>query len=367
MQEYLVGLYFDFAPAGNLSPQQLEVTERFLRGQKLDMPAQLSPSSNYQIDMDTTLGPQRITKNTTSGKPGMRYCSTERLRAAALRFADDLAQGGRHPDWLDGLAITHEEVITALQLLAVYWAPTPPIRECERIAKETHLQVVFGYTLARRMVAFSRLARERISLSYQSTDFNHLFELRFGGRVETDHTRAIEEVVPEEAPDPLQILRRLELGGDKAQMETWRQTDVSESGIGALPPHLMTRHRVGAMIAFRYDDAFEWRLAIIRRLGRIKIDGIAGRPSAGLETLAWPSLCALARQTGRVDDADSGNLWGDAIVLAHDVAQIILPVESFVAGREFDVRSHEGLWQIRLSSLIERGVDFDHIEFQRIS
>lgn len=366
MHEYLVGLYFELLPWGNFLPQQLEAVDRFLQRQKLEIAAQASPESNYCIDMEAPNGPQRHGKNTFAGGTGMRYFSTKRLRAAALRSAVDFAKGGHYPEWLGGLTITPEDAIAAMNLLAVHWAPTPPKRECERNAAATHLLVVFGYALARRMVAYSRLARERISLNYQSTDFNHLFELRFGGRVGADHTPVSKEALPEESLDPLEILQQLELAGDKAQMETWRQIDVSKTGIGASPPNFRARHRIGAMIAYREEAKFEWRLAIIRRLGRAKVDGHTGRPSVGLETMPWPSLCALARQVG-AENAGDGNLWGDAILVKKDVPQIILPAEHFVAQREFDVRSHEGLWRIRLVKLIERGVDFDHIEFERVS
>lgn len=366
MREYLIGVYFEFVPVGNLLPQQLEAADRFLRRQKLEFAMEASQSSNYHIDLDEAVGPQRQSENPAAGTPGMRHFSTERVRAVALRYAADFAAGANHPEWLGGLTIAPEAVTSVLQILATYWAPTPPKREHARVAEATHLRVVFGYALARRMVAYSRLAREGTSVSYQSTDFNHLFELRFGGRVEVGDSQVVKEVVPEEALDQLQILQRLEVGGDGAQMETWRQIDVSEGGVGASPPHFVSRHRVGAMIAFREEQSFEWRLAIIRRLGRVKLDGRAGLPSVGLETMPWPSLCALARQVG-VEFTGDGSLWGDAILLARDVSQIILPVESFVARREFEVRSHEGLWRVCLTALIERGIDFDHIEFQRIT
>jgi hypothetical protein len=62
-----------------------------------------------------------------------------------------------------------------------------------------------------------------------------------------------------------------------------------------------------------------------------------------------------------------GNPWGDAILMSFEATQIMLPPGSFAGGRELDVRSHEGLWRVRLSALIEQGADFELVEFQRIS
>jgi hypothetical protein len=127
------------------------------------------------------------------------------------------------------------------------------------------------------------------------------------------------------------------------------------------------RHRVGGLIAFRDEEELDWRIAIIRRIGRATIDGRAGRPSIGLEVMPWPSMCALARHANKGFGTGEGNIWGDAILMAYDVTQIMLPADSFTAGGEMDVRSHEGLWKIRMSALIDSGADFDLIEFQRIS
>jgi len=44
-----------------------------------------------------------------------------------------------------------------------------------------------------------------------------------------------------------------------------------------------------------------------------------------------------------------------------------LPADAFVAGMEVDVRSEQGLWRLRLESLLDSGPDFERIEFARIS
>ncbi len=368
LHEYLVGLYFEFVPVGNLRPDQLEVIDRFIRSQMLEFTTQANASTNHHIDLAAAIGPQRHVESAVQGGSGMRYCTTVRLRSEAMQQATTIKKTRQQAEWLAGLPIDAADVTSALLLLAMYWAPTPPQREHARSHDGSSLHVMFGYNLARRMVACSHFAREGISLEYESANFNSIFEeQRFGGQVNGHEVPVTELEQPTEPVDPLDTLRRLELAGDKAQMETWRQIDESARGVGASPPRLLVRHRVGGLIAFRDEEELDWRLAIIRRIGRATVDGRAGRPSIGLETLPWPSLCALARQTDRGFGTGEGNIWGDAVLMAYDKTQIMLPADSFVSGRELDVRSHEGLWRIRMSALIESGADFDLIEFQRIS
>ena len=112
----------------------------------------------------------------------------------------------------------------------------------------------------------------------------------------------------------------------------------------------------------------DWRLGLIRRIGR----DAANRPSVGIETLAWPSICALAKPVGeesawtRAADG-GGHGWSDAIIVSQEGKELILPAGAYVDQIEVDVRSEVGRWRLRLESLLDRGPDYDRIEFTRIS
>ncbi|MBK9351359.1 MAG: hypothetical protein IPN05_14740 [Sulfuritalea sp.] len=162
---------------------------------------------------------------------------------------------------------------------------------------------------------FARMGR---SLKYRQRleSITRQFEAtRFGsvtpndeGPGQVNNAQAGEEVLT-----PLQILRKLETGGDEAQMEHWTQVDGSESGIGFIVPAVLPRHRIGVLLCFRETDGMDWRMGVIRRIGR----DAANRPSVGIETLAWPSICALAKPCGqesawtKVADG-GGHGWSDA-------------------------------------------------------
>jgi hypothetical protein len=166
---------------------------------------------------------------------------------------------------------------------------------------------------------------------------------------------------------PIEILRKLETGGDQAQMESWTQVDCSATGFGAVVPAVLPRHRIGLLICFREADGMDWRMGLIRRIGR----DAANRPAIGIETLAWPSICALAKPVGEESGwtraADGGGHgWSDAIIVDEAGRELILPAGAFDADIKVDIRSEAGLWRLRLESLLDRGPDYDRIEFTRI-
>ena len=76
----------------------------------------------------------------------------------------------------------------------------------------------------------------------------------------------------------MEILRRLETDGDQAQMESWTQVDGSDTGLGVVVPAVLPRHRIGLLVCLREADDIDWRLGLIRRIGR----DAANRPSIGV-------------------------------------------------------------------------------------
>jgi hypothetical protein len=220
------------------------------------------------------------------------------------------------------------------------------------------------------MTAVSHYARLGRAFKYEGDDVDRMFnESRFGSVAKPDAIgkESVEDVEAQEIRTPLEILQTLETTGDQAQMERWQQVDESATGLGAVVPAVLARHRIGSLICFRYVDGIDWRIGVIRRIGR----DVENRPSIGIETLAWPALCALAKPVGQLSVwsnlADGGHGWSDAIVVSHDDRELILQAGSFVSGMEVDVRSEDGNWRVRLDSLLDHGTDFDRIAFTRIS
>ncbi|MBK8119947.1 MAG: hypothetical protein IPK39_12830 [Sulfuritalea sp.] len=193
-------------------------------------------------------------------------------------------------------------------------------------------------------------------------------EFRFG-RVEqsvaADADQAAEIVEPE-ATSPMEILRSLELRGDKAQMEHWLQVDSSATGLGAAVPAVLPRHQIGLLICLRSREGLDWRLGFIRRIGR----DAENRPSIGIETLPWPSICAQAKPGGEEtvwrNVTEAGDGWLDAVIVSQE-GKGPHPAGRRVCRWHGDRRAQpRGHWRVRLDSLLEHGQDFERIKITRI-
>ncbi len=369
LREYLGGLYFDLAPVSNLAPLQLEFIDRFLHSfENLELTSQPHDGSTHYVDLATASGPARLTSNQSGA--GVRYISVSKLNDRLLRSSVAWIKGSQQPDWLAALELTPDQLKAVLAALVGQWSAIPPHRAAERTSSSGVMLVSFGFMMARRMVAYSQFARMGRQITYDTVDFEKYYQERFGRvtAVEpvTDGGIAEEEASPQ-IVSPIDIVRRFETAGDREQMETWQQVDASDTGIGAIPPAILPRHKIGLLLAMRYEESFEWQLRIVRRLGR----DATNRPSIGLETLPWPSLPALVKIDGDASawskTIEGGHGWVDAILISSGTDDLILPRDAFVAGRTLRINSDEGHWYIRMSHLIDRGPDYDYIEFERLT
>lgn len=370
--EYLIGVYLEFAPIGNLVPQQIEFIEGVLRhGGGLELGAQPTAQTSHAIDIASAAGPRRHQPGDEAGG-SLRYCSVSRLKAPMLRFATEYRKADSGPEWLGHCPASTEQIEGAIQILMSHWAGPPPKRGRTRDAHEGEMRVMLGFALARRMVAAAHFARMGRSLKYEGNDWEAIsrqFEATRFGSV-NEPASAPGGAADEAAEDlsPVQILRKLETKGDDDQMERWTAIDSSGTGMGFVVPALRPRHRIGMLICLREAEGMDWRMGIVRRIGR----DAANRASIGIETLAWPSICAVAKPAGaesiwtKVADG-GGHGWSDAILVSLDGDELVLPAGTFFADLEVDLRSEHGVWRLRFETLLDRGPDYDRIRFFRVA
>jgi hypothetical protein len=372
--EYLIGLYLELVPISNMVPQQMEFAEGVLRHcDGLDLGSQPEKLSTHCIDLAAAKGPRRFQPGEPGGRQ-LRYCSVPKLSGPLMRLAVQVRKSGAAPHWLGQVPASREQIEAGIVILMTYWTSAPPKRAKDRVAIAGELRVMLGFGMGRRMIAAAHFSRMGRAFKYEGNDLDRITrqfeETRFGSVIGKDAAtgEGVTAAEPEKPIEPMEILRRLETEGDRAQMEVWQQVDGSTSGMGVVAPAVLPRHRIGLLVCFREADGIDWRLGLIRRIGR----DAANRPSIGIKTLAWPSLCALARPAGeesvwtKVADG-GGHGWLDAIIVSLDGRELILPGETFSPGLEVDLRSEFGRWRVRLESLLDRGPDYDRIEFTRIS
>lgn len=361
LHAYLAGLYLEIAPVSNLVTLQLEVLHRWLQQNAGSFEFADTPhaGTTHFISLHNPGNPTRYTDN-VAHNPSLRYCSTRRLRAPLLQFAQSL-RSETVPEWLQPFVGQRALIDKLIQTLLQHWAEQPPERASPRQAEHSPMRVVHGFALVRRMIACAAFAKRGKSLNYRGADMENLFnELRFGRT-----GKLPEEVAESLLVDPMETLLKLETSGDKQMMEEWLKIDASDTGIGAVAPGLRSRHKIGELVGFRFEGDIEWRAGIIRRLGRDK----QKRVSIGLETFPIPSVCAQIRPrdlelTVWNEASEAGNGYVDAILLTADSDILLLPPGLFVADMPALLSIDGKPRDIVLIEKLDHGNDWERARFR---
>ncbi|HEY6896004.1 MAG TPA: hypothetical protein VI279_01980, partial [Rhodocyclaceae bacterium] len=281
--ELLRVLLFEAAPLENLSSEQIECLDRFLCG-FLDK-AVLRDAPNAQtmfcFEPGKGRGPGRFDPDRPPagglffGPWGAYLEATQAL--AALDKGQEVA-------WLQGAPGEGASQLALLRALNFAWSANPPKRIFPREEAAGTMLVVHDFVQVRRMVAASAFAR-----SGRQIEFSASYEFR--ARIQDEYFGSVDQPnspPPEVSPDeeqeiltPSEILERLELAGDREQMEIWTAIDRSAEGIGCIVPHQKKWLRVSTVIGYRLPGEIDWQIAVLRRLGRTA----EGRRLAGLQLL----------------------------------------------------------------------------------
>ena len=358
---YLVGLYLEIAPLSNLVAVQIEALHRWLQQNAgtFEFAEAPNPGTTHFISLHNPGNPTRYTSNVIHS-PAMRYCSTQRLRAPLLQLAHSL-RTQNVPEWLQPLMSQKQPVDKLMQTLMRHWTDQPPERSSPRHSDSAPMRVVHGFALARRMIACSAFAKRGRSLNYRGADMTLLFnELRFG------HSGQAARLVEDESEvDPMETLLKLETSGDKQMMEEWLMVDSSGTGIGAIMPGLRSRNRIGELIGFRIDSSLDWRLGIVRRIGR----DAQKRVNIGIETLPYPSLSAQIRPSNVEltvwnEASESGNGYVDAILIEAEGDTLLLMPGLFVAELLVGLVADGKKSDVILTEKLDSGGDWERVRFR---
>jgi hypothetical protein len=358
---YLVGLYLEIAPLSNLVAVQIEVLHRWLQQNASTFEFAEAPNAGttHFISLHNPGNPTRYNPGVIHS-PAMRYCSTQRLRAPLLQFAHQL-RTQNPPEWLRPLLNQKTAIDKLMQTLMRHWTDQPPERSSPRHSDSAPMRVVHGFSLARRMIACSTFAKKGRSLNYRGADMANQFnELRFGRSGQAP--RIVEDEVP---TDPMETLLKLETSGDKQMMEDWLMVDSSGTGIGAVMPGLRSRNRIGELVGFRVDGTLDWRLGILRRIGR----DAQKRVSMGIETLPYPSLSAQVKPSNVElsvwsEASEGGNGYVDAILVEAAGDTLLLMPGLFVAELQVNLLVDGKRSDIILTEKLDFGSDWERVRFR---
>ena len=384
LQEYLLTVYEDTAPWGNLEPIQLEMAARLIRAQEnLAWSEQYDAAATHIIDFAEAAGPRRCGAPPASPGPTVRFLSTARLHAVVEKVLALVTEKEPLPRWLDEMDLERRQMIGTLQTLASHWGPEPPTRQMEREGRSLPMLGAFGFLIARQLVDVNQnLAKglgQKVLLAAIDTptydsELNQAFS-RFGvgHQTERDVKKEMEKEREKERErerkngkpdDPLVRIANLEKGVSGLSVENWTTIDCSASGLGVLVPALLPRHAPGVLVAWREATGTQWCLGVIRRVGR----NAQGKANIGIEAMAGTPLTGvvhLLRAATKGDDAwDDQAEWVFAVLPDASVCQVLMPSGSFIPDMPVDILTDQGQRRVWLKRLVERHRDWEKVEFE---
>jgi hypothetical protein len=361
--QYLFALLFEAAPLDNIAPAQMEAIDRLLRNSSggfvlRDAP---DPRAPFAVAIPSADPPSRYHPDGAT-PPNCHYFGPGTAQQDLLQ-ALSLLQRQTPPDWLTVPGLDNDAATHALWLLRDHWSKQPPQRKAPRAPEEGNLLVVHGFTQVRRMVAASAFIRSGKTFSLFS-GYGERARIRddyFGTVAET----AVTPTAAEPEMTPQEMLQKLELAGDKDQMDRWRIVDTSATGLGAV----VTAHRnwqaVGALVAYRRESAVYWEIAIIRRLSNQQ-----GRRVAGLEVMQGipqpvnvKATSAEAAANLKITPAALAD-FGDGVLLSAEQGRLLLPAGKHDVDALLLMLGDNVRLIVRLAEKLESTGEFDIFRYE---
>lgn len=373
LQEYLLTVYEDTAPWGNLEPIQLEMAARLIRAQdNLAWFEQYDAAATHIIDLAVAAGPRRCGAPPASPAPTVRFLSTARLHSVVEQVLAQVTKKEPLPRWLDEMDLERRQMSGTLQTLASHWGPEPPSRQMAREGRSLPMLGAFGFLIARQLVDVNQnlakgLGQSVLAAAEAATydsELNQAFSRVSIGTGDKGARDAKKEMGNGKPDDPLVRIATLEKSVSGLSVEQWTAVDCSASGLGVLVPALLPRHAPGVLVAWRETTGTQWCLGVIRRVGR----DAQGKANIGIEAMAGTPLTGVVhilRAATKGDDAwDDQAEWIFAVLPDATVCQMLMPSGSFIPDMPVDILTDQGQRRAWLKRLVERHSDWEKVEFE---
>ena len=360
-REFMIGMAFEMGPLGNIDAHQMESLDLVIR--KFDVYFGFREGRDattlFYVDLARNQWPDRLLEG-QGHKSTMRYFGVGSALVHIIRLLKEIMRAREVPEWLvlPGQQ-KPDECVGMLHKVVKHWSKEPPKRQHSRERQEAFLNVLHGFSQVRRMIAGIAYLKSGKATGYVS--HQDLFEMHRYGFV--NETRAVPK--PENVTDPKELLKKIELAGDKELMQRWSVNDASETGIGATAVQHSDWLRIGALVGFRYEDKMDWTVGVVRRLSRndknqalVGMQLFKGEPDVGragsldkIERSAW-DVAAEAGVYG----------WQDAIML-NGTSTLLLGPGAYYDGRRFKLSIGAVKKFIKVTELVEAGADFELVRY----
>lgn len=230
-QHYLQTVLLAASSPDSLQPAEIELVDKVIAHflPHFSMARSNLPGMLYWIDAALDQPPLRLA-TLPSATPSVRLISPGEMHKEVERLLLDVQKGSIPESFAVGGLSSQRQVSRVLRHMARYWAPYPPMREHQRHALTTELNVVQGFA-----------------------DCADRFDPRTASVAATSATSAV-----------------------------WQAYNVSQGGLGArVSAEAAGDLRVGTLLGMQPENAGRWMVGVIRRLTRHH----DGSVSAGIQIL----------------------------------------------------------------------------------
>ena len=360
-REFIVGTVFEIGPLGNIDPHQMESFDQVIRKFDSFFAFRIGRDAEtlFCLDLARSQWPDRLLEG-QAHKSSMRYFGVGVALGHIVRLLKEILRSREIPAWL---VLPGEEKIDncviLLRKLVVHWSKEPPKRQHSRERQEAIINVLHGFGQIRRMIAGISYLKSGKTVGYVS--YQELFEMHRYGFVNEKRPPP----KPEASKDPKELLKKIELAGDKELMQKWTLSDASETGVGATATQHSDWLRIGALVGFRYEDKMDWSIGVVRRLSRnaqnqavVGLQLFKGEPDVARagsldkrEQTAWDAL------------PEAGIYgWQDAMVL-QGTSTLLLEPGGYYDGRRFKLNVGAVKKFVKLTELMEGASDFELVRY----
>lgn len=346
-RELLHALVMAASSPETLAADQIEAAFRIAGRMASFFDLAIAPAAEcpWRFDLAAPVPPQHAASGTPP-TPDTRWFGAVRARSAVEKIID---QNESDPVWQErrfGSEFTPAGKLTVLKHLRTYWYQEPPHRHQERRGISAALEVVHGFRVVSQLVT----------------------------RIDLDTRISLEDNEEAAARERARI-KLAAAGKVEYTTETWVVSDASADGIGAI----LTKSagawiKIGDLCGLKPQNGLLWWVAAVRRLHTDD----KGMVHVGLDVLAKKPLSVWLRALGK--GAEKASNWETSsgsfeydylpVILLPDAqhsyqhATMLMESGRYVNGNIYQVMMGEKSRDIKLTSLIAEGEDYEQVGFE---
>jgi hypothetical protein len=338
---------------GTLAPDQIEVCFR-IAGRMVsffDFKDAPDPDCAYCFDLAKPGAPIRVDGDLRI-TPALRFFGATKAVPKVTDIIEQHEHGSIQQEQRFGSEFTPAGKLTVLKHLQLYWGKDQPHRHQERRGISTALDVVHGFRTISKLVA----------------------------RMDIDNATNISE------KDAATLKERsdINLAADNDDVdystEKWTVSDISVDGIGGVIPNNGGDWvKIGDLCGLKAGNSPIWWIGMIRRLHTDTLHtDTRGAVRVGIEMLAKKPLSVWLRTLGKGTEKVSN--WETSsssfeydyipVILLPDAsnsyanATMLMESGSYVPDTIYEVMLGEKSRDIKLTSLVAEGEDYEQVSFQ---